>query len=128
MRAVLISSCGAGTYRLMKDVLTPQVPSAVTFEEIVRTMTTYFQPYPSDIMQRYCINTRVHHSHDSVATYLARLKQLAQCCKFGDTLQQMLGNRLVCGIGEECWQKCLLSKQALTYDKAVKGCPGSRNS
>jgi len=32
----------------------------------------------------------------------------------------MLRDRLVCGIGDERWQKRLLSEEALSYDKAVK--------
>jgi len=55
-----------------------------------------------------------------VATYLAQLKQLAEYCKYGDSLREMLRDRLACGIGDECWKKRLLSEEALSYDKAVK--------
>ena len=119
-RAVLISSCGARTYRLMKDVLTPRNPSEVDYDELVTAMTTHFQPPPSEIMQRYRFNMRVRRPHESVATYLAQLKQLAEYCKYSDSLPEMLRDRLVCGIGDERWQKRLLSEEALSYDKAVK--------
>ena len=118
-RAVLINSCGAVTHRLWKVVIKHQAPSAVTFEEIVRKMTAHFQPHPQRLWESI-YNTRVHHSHECVATYFAQLKQLAQYCKIGDTLQQMLRGRLICVIGEEHWQKCLLSEEALTYEQAVK--------
>jgi len=59
-RAVLISSCGAKTYCLMKDVLTPRNPSEVDYDELVTAMTTHFQPPPSEIMPRYQFDTRVH--------------------------------------------------------------------
>ena len=104
----------------MKDVLAPEAPTAVSFDDIVAKMTTHCQPPPSEIMQRYRFNTRVRRPHETVSVYLAQLKQLAEYCKFGDTLQQMLRDRLVCGIAQERWQKRLLAEDGLSYDKAVK--------
>ena len=119
-RAILLSSCGAATYRQIKDVLSPTAPAEVAFDALVTALTTHFQPPPSEIMQRYRFNTRVRRPHESVSAYLAQLKQLAEHCKYGDTLHQMLRDRLVCGIAEQRWQKRLLSEEGLTYDKAMK--------
>ena len=71
-------------------------------------------------MQNYCFKTRVRCPHKTVVIYPAQLKQLAQYYKLGDTLKQKLRDRLVCGIGEERWQKHLLSKEVLTNDNTVK--------
>ena len=46
-RAVLLSACGAATYRKIKDLLTPKAPSETTFDEIVEKMTKHLQPVPS---------------------------------------------------------------------------------
>ena len=119
-RAILLSSCGAAMYRQIKDVLSPNAPAEVAFDALVTAMTTHFQPPPSEIMQHYRFNTRVRRPHESVSAYLAQLKQLAEHCKYGDTLQQMLRDRLVCGIAEQRWQKRLLSEEWLTYNKAMK--------
>ena len=116
-RAILISSCGPSTYRQMKDVLAPEAPSTVSFTDIVSKMTAHFQPPPSEIMQRYRFNTRVWQRHESVATYLAQLKQLAEYCNYKDSLSR---DRLVCWIAHPQWQKRLLAEEALTFDKAVK--------
>ena len=97
-RAILISCSRAATYCLMKDVLAPRIPSEVPLEELVTAMTTHFQPPPSEIMQRYRFNTRVRRPHETIAVYIT---QLAEYCNYGDTLPQMLRDRLVCGIAEE---------------------------
>ena len=52
-RAILLSSCGAATYRLIKDVIAPQTPTEVSFNEIVAKMTAHCQHPPFEIMQRY---------------------------------------------------------------------------
>ena len=51
MRAVLISACGPATYRIIKDVLTPEAPSTVDFDTIVEKLTQHFQPVPNQIAQ-----------------------------------------------------------------------------
>ena len=119
-RAILISACGAATYRRLKDVLAPQAPTDVTFDQIVEKMTAHLQPPPSEIVQRYRFNTRVRQPHESVSTYLAQLNQLAEYCNYKDTLKQMLRDRLVCGIAQPQWQKRLLAEEGLTFEKACK--------
>jgi len=119
-RAVFISSCGVSTYRLIKNLLAPRAPSEVEFDDIISTVTTHCQPPPSEIMQKYRFNTCVRRPHETISTYLANLKQIAKHCNFGDSLPQMLRDRLACGIGDEHWKKRLLSEEKLTYDQAVK--------
>ena len=51
MHAVLISAYGPATYRIIKDVLTPETPSTVDFDTIVEELTQHFQPVPNQIAQ-----------------------------------------------------------------------------
>jgi hypothetical protein len=104
----------------MKDVLAPQAPADVNFKDLVEKMAKHFQPPPSEIMQRYRFNTRVRQPHESVSTYLAQLKQIAEYCNYKDSLPEMLRDRLVCGIAHPTWQRRLLAEEGLTFDKAVK--------
>lgn len=46
------------------------------------------------------------------------LRRLAQFCNFGDTLEVMLRDRLVCGINDDRIQK-LLAEQELLYERAL---------
>ena len=52
--------------------------------------------------------------------YLSGLRALAQWCKFGDTLDDMLRNCLVCRVNEETIQRCLLAESGLTLKKAFE--------
>jgi hypothetical protein len=121
-RAILISCVGDRTYRTIKDVLSPTSPTEADFKTIVDKMTAHFQPEPSEIVQRFRFHTRIRQSHESVATYIAQLKQVAENCNFGDAarVNEMLRDRLVCRIANEKWQQCLLAEDDLSYDKAQK--------
>ncbi len=84
---------------MIKDILFPQAPSIVPLKTIVDKLTAHFQPAPSEIVQRFHFHSRVCCPQETVATYVAQLKQPAEHCKFSDSasLDPMLRNCLVCG-------------------------------
>ena len=51
---------------------------------------------------------------------MAELRALSEYCNFGDTLESMLRDRLVCGVNELQIQKCLLAEDRLTFKKALE--------
>jgi len=108
-RAILLTSCGDSTYRHIKDVLTPQAPTDVSFKTMCDAMAAHLQPEPSEIVQRFRFNTRVRQPHEPISTYVTQLKRLAEHCNFGNTdrLNEMIQDRLVCGIANEKWQQRL---------------------
>jgi len=108
-RAVLFSICGAATYKLIKNLLAPAKPTEATFKDIVKLLTEHYQPKPSKVVQRYLFNSRVCKQGESVATYIAELKQLSMHCEFGGTLEDILCERLVCGINDNHIQHRLLT-------------------
>ena len=56
----------------------------------------------------------------TVSEYVASLGQLTEHCNYGDNLNTMLRDRLVCGINDTRIQKRLLSEgSALTYARAL---------
>ena len=52
--------------------------------------------------------------------YISELRALARYCNFGATLEDMLRDRIVCGINNEKLQQHLLGKAKLTYKKALE--------
>ena len=69
-------------------------------------------------MQRFKFNSRFRRQGESVSTFVAELRAIAEFCNFGDTLKLMIRDRLVCGINDENTQRLLLAEKELTYDKA----------
>ena len=47
------------------------------------------------------------------------LHRLSECCQFAATLDDMLRDRLVCGIRDRRLQKCLLAETYLIFQKAL---------
>eukprot|EP00731_Ephydatia_muelleri_P024460 Em0016g731a len=68
-------------------------------------------------VQRFKFNFRTR-QNGNVATFVSELRQLAMRCDFGASLEEMLRDRLVCGIKDEHFQRRLLAEPNLTFKKA----------
>ena len=119
-RATLLSVCGASTYKLICDLVSPLKPKDKTFAQLKETVQKHLKPKPSEIVQRYKFHTRTQQSGESVAEFVAELRHLSTDCNFGDTLSDMLRDRLVCGVSSIRVQKRLLAESVLTFDNAFK--------
>ncbi len=89
---------GSQTYSLMRNLLSPDKPGDKSFSELVELLRNYYNPTPSEIVQRFKFNCRNRQPNETIADYVAVLHELAQHCNYGEKLQEMLRDRLVCGI------------------------------
>ncbi|XP_041379565.1 uncharacterized protein LOC121392407 [Gigantopelta aegis] len=118
-RAILLSVCGASTYQLIRNLVSPQKPSEKTFDELVKLVQEHHQPPPSVTVQRFAFHSRTRKEGESIANFVAHLRELSEHCQFGDTLNDMLRDRLICGCNDDRLQRLLLQKPSpLTIDKA----------
>ena len=118
-RAILLSVCGPATYRLICSLVPLKKPSKVKFKEITEVVQRHHDPKPSVIVQSYRFNIWNHCTGESVSTYVAELCHLSNHFDFGAALNEMLHNRMVCGIEEPKIQWRLLAEPDLTFDKAL---------
>ena len=95
-------------------------PNEKTFEQLVEVLTKHYKPNAGEIMQRYRFYTRL-----TVAEFVADLRHLATHCKFGDTLETMLRDRILRGINNSSIQKKLFCSTDLTFERAFAVVYGS---
>ncbi len=107
-RAILLSVCGARTYQLIRSLVAPRKPADLEFSK------------PSVIVQRYQFHSRVRQPGESVSTFVAELRRLSQNCEFAESMEDMLRDKLVCGIGDIRIQRRLLSEATLKFPKALE--------
>ena len=119
-RAVLLSACGPTTYKLMRNLVSPRKPGGCTFAELVDAVHKHYVPRPSIIVHRFRFHSCSRSKGDSVATFVAELRRLTEHCEFGAVLDDMLRDRLVCGINKPRLQRRLLSEAALTFKSAFE--------
>ena len=112
---------GPSPFKLLRNLVSPAKLSDKTFVQLVTTLTNHYSPKPSEIVQRFRFHSRQRESGETVAAYVAELRAIAEFCNFKDTLEDMLRDRLVCGVNDATMQKKLLSEPTLTSHSCT-GC------
>ena len=119
-KAIFITVVGTHTYSLLKSLLQPQTPRTASLDDMKAALEAHFSPKPSSIVQRYKFHTRIRKPTETVATYVAELRAIEEHCDFGDSLEAMIRDRLVCGINNARIQRRLLQEPDLTYKSAFE--------
>ena len=96
--AVLLSECGMTIYKLIKSLLAPQKPSDVEYKVLLEKAKQHFVPVPLCIVKHYKFNTRVQQPSESIASFVAQLCALSMHWEFGEMLEDMLRDRIICGL------------------------------
>ena len=119
-RAILLSNVGARTYGILRSLLSPVRPDEVSYDRIVKVLREHFHPRPSVTVARFRFFSCSRSINEPVPDYIARLKQLSRDCQFGSFLEEMIRDRLVCGINSDLIQSRLLSEPELSLQKATE--------
>ena len=119
-RAILLSFCGAATYQLIRNLVAPNKPTEKTFSDLVTLVKDHYQPRPSTIVQRFNFHMRTQKPGETISDFVAQLRKISEYCEFGDALQDMLRDRLVCGCKDQRLQCKLLAESELSFEKAFK--------
>ena len=112
--------CAPKTYQLIRNLVSPAKPGEECFSDIVKLVTRHYSPKPSSIIQSFKCNTQVRTKDESIATYVASVRQLSEFCEFGDTLEAMLRYHLVCGVNDDRIQRRVLAELEVTSGKALQ--------
>ena len=118
-RAVLLASVGSSLYMLIRSLLQPCTFDAIGYQEIIDAVSNHYSPKPSEITERFNFNKRNQLQNESIAEYVGELRRLSEFCDYGDTLESMLRDRLVCGLRDDILQTRLLEEINLTFKSAL---------
>uniref|UniRef100_UPI00358E58B7 uncharacterized protein n=1 Tax=Myxine glutinosa TaxID=7769 RepID=UPI00358E58B7 len=119
-RAVLLTVIGPAAFGLLKRLVEPRKVGRESFASLVETMREHLESEPSDIVHRFEFNSRERRPCESVALFNDDLIKLAERCNFRRVRDDMLRDRLVCGVNDQLIRRRLLSERQLTYERALE--------
>ena len=96
--------------------------------KILDLMEKYCIGQTNVIYERYVFNTRNQEEGESIDTYNTALRTLAQTCNFGDLKDELIRDRIVCGIRENTVRKRLLQESGLTLKKCMDIARGAESA
>ena len=89
---------GSKTYTILRNLCLPQKR-----KELKRTETaveTHYSPKPPETIQRFKLNTRQRKTEGTIAIYMSELRKFAENCNFGNVVNDVLRDCLVCGVND----------------------------
>lgn len=117
-KAVLLSSVGGDTYRVLKDLCFPDAPATRTYDQLTTHLQSFYAPKKLAVAERFRFHSTKQQSGQSVNEFAAQLKKAASACDFGNDLSTNLRDRFICGLQSEALQRKLLSEE-LTFQQAL---------
>ena len=119
-RAILLSGCGASTYQLIRNLVSPAKPSDKSFSELTKISQDHQHPLPSATAQCFSFHSCSQCQRESISAFVTELQKLSEHCNFGESLPKILCNWLVCGINNQGLQCDLLTEAPLlTFNKVI---------
>ena len=119
-QATLLTVIGPSSYKLLRNLMSPAKLATKSYSELVDKMNEHHNPIPSEIVQRCKFNSRFRMDNETIADFMASLRSLSEFCNYGSTLDNMLRDRLVCGVRDDRIQRRLLAEKDLNLQKAVE--------
>ncbi|XP_074041731.1 uncharacterized protein isoform X2 [Leptinotarsa decemlineata] len=116
----LITVVGDTTYELMVDLCSPDAPEDKSCDTLVEIVKNHLEPDPSVIAERHKFRLKRQNGEETVAEYMAALKNLAKTCDFKDSLEENLRDQFVSGLYNDTIKQRLFSEKFLNYARAYE--------
>ncbi|XP_015608312.1 uncharacterized protein LOC107274076, partial [Cephus cinctus] len=116
----LLTQVDTDTFKLIKQLLTPENIKDKSYDDIVKVMNEHLNPKPSEVMERCNFNTARQESSETVAEFAAKLKKLSLKCDFKTNLNDALRDQFVVGLKNHDTRVALFKKEKLPFEDALK--------
>ena len=118
-RTYLLSSVGKDGYKLLKSLSWPDHVRDKSYEDLKRLLQTKLAPLVNTASEQCKFSLCKQEESESLSAFLARIKDKASLCAFGDQFQNMVRNRFICGIRSSGIRMQLLSscEETTTVDR-----------
>ena len=93
-----------------------------TYERILDKFSDYVTPRVNVTFERHVFLRYDQRPSESFGNYFTDLNNLVQTCQYGDLRDEMVRDKIVCGIRDDSLRRRLLGKQDLTLEMAVEMC------
>lgn len=105
-------------YGLIRNLTSPNKPSAKTYAELKELVTQYLEPKPLITAERFKFYLPNQRPSETTSQCTAELRRLSEHCDFGGFLDDALRDRFVSGLSSVAIQRKLLTESTLDIKKA----------
>lgn len=86
---------------------------------LIAKFEVYFKPRKNITFVRHQFFVRDQLSHETIDQYVTDLKNRAKDCEFGELVESLIKDRLVCGFRDKHLREKLIGESNLDLEKAL---------
>ncbi|XP_037528470.1 uncharacterized protein LOC119405702 [Rhipicephalus sanguineus] len=117
-RALLVAALSTSTIQILMGKIAPAKPNALRYDEVVKVLNDHYDPRRNEIAESFQFFNRCQQEGETIQDFVVSIRRIADNCNFGDSLNRLLRDRIVCGVRSGAVQKQLLAKKDLTLEEA----------
>ena len=118
-RDIFLHLIGKSTFRLLRSLIAPESYNTRTIAQLKETLTRYFNPRPSLIVNSFKFMKRDQGSNERVGEYVTALRSLANKCEFGQLLNRLIRDKFIAGLHNPVMQEKLLEAGDIELETAI---------
>ncbi|XP_049872029.1 uncharacterized protein LOC126381071 [Pectinophora gossypiella] len=99
-----------------------QFPKCTTPEQVITRLDEYFQRKKNVTVERHRFFKRQQKENETIEQYVFELRKLSLTCEFGALREELIKDRLVCGVTDAAICERLLREDNLNLRKALEIC------
>ena len=80
--AFFVTIMGAEMYEVAMSLTIPNLPSCLSFEDLIKELKNHYAPKKKKRAERYKFNKLSQQQNESINDFIVRLKAAASTCKF----------------------------------------------
>ena len=126
--AILLTCVGNEAYDVYRSFEFPPGVDRKDIDNITAAFTKFCVGQVNVTYERYIFNRRNQENQERFEVFLGEIRRLARTCEFGDVLDSMLRDRIVCGLRDDATRRKLLQVRDLTLNTAIDICKSSESA
>lgn len=79
---IFLNCIGPKYYQVLKNITAPETPESKSFDNLIKILGDHISPEPGEVAQQHKFCLRQQHEHESIANYVAGLKEIGGKCNF----------------------------------------------
>ncbi|KAL0867464.1 hypothetical protein ABMA27_008251 [Loxostege sticticalis] len=105
-----------------REVVDQSKKICTTQQQVIDILDEHFKVKKNVTVERHKFFTRGQFENESIDQYIFELRKLALSCEFNDLMEDLIKDRLVCGVNDAGIRERLLREEKLTLEKAQEIC------
>lgn len=79
---IFLNCIGPKHYQILKNITAPSTPESKSYDDLVKILGNHIAPEPGEVAQQHKFCLRTQHEYESIANYVAGLKEIGGKCNF----------------------------------------------